>query len=396
MNIRLPTMVFLPLFLLCFLYFNIQSSSLSAREGEKKVIDSPTYEVDASFLLADLKFSEKRGVKICEIQHGVLSTFSGDKFSHGEPGIIPVNFYHTLSQYFDRSWAISNYFAEIQIRKLFEQAPEWSTYNNIALVEKDPKFQYRASLPVYDPYDINSYHGFLVTRVAKVNDYLAFKKKYPGIILLDAAARSYWIDKHKMTQLFLKNKTLASYKPKCELYRKKYSKSLAREIIEEIQSEIFVIKPRGAFHGKGVIIVDRENLDSTLKYILKRSSKLKKDPDPSYNHWYRDKADSFLVEEFVESDPISIAHLDNRVYQPTMRVAFLLVYSNNQIDVKFLGGYWMLPESSLSEKGTLNNKHKACCKGSYYCKIDPQVMSKVEQQLNIALPLLYEQMLLEP
>lgn len=156
-----------------------------------------------------------------------------------------------------------------------------------------------------------------------------------------------------------------------------------------------MIKPRGAFSGQGVIIVNCEHLDSTLEYILSRSNELQSDPDNSYKYWYYDGFDSLLVEESVESDPISVAHLDNKIYQPTMRVAFILVYNDQTIDVEFLGGYWLLPYFAISEDGTLNDRHKAYCKIPYFSKVDPDVLSKVYQQLSIALPLLYEQMLLD-
>ncbi len=98
----------------------------------------------------------------------------------------------------------------------------------------------------------------------------------------------------------------------------------------------------------------------------------------------------------MESDPIAAAHLENKIYDPTMRVAFLLVYNNQTIEVKFLGGFWKLPRYPLSVEGiTLNDRHKTVCKPPYYCKIDPEVLDEVEQQLSVALHLLYQQMLIE-
>ena len=78
-----------------------------------------------------------------------------------------------------------------------------------------------------------------------------------------------------------------------------------------------------------------------------------------------------------------------------MRVIFLLVHNNQTIEVNFLTRYWMLPRYSLSEGITLNDRHKGALQAPYYCKPDPEVMSEIEQQLSIALPLLYKQMLLE-
>ncbi len=379
--------------ILCLLSLQIESQALLASETE--AIVSSKYPVDVSFMVVDLKYSEERGVKICEVQHGIISAFQ----YRGEEDPMSINFYHSLLQYHDRSWTTTSCFGGMEIQSILTNAPEWSVLKNLKAIEDDPDFQYRASLPVDDPYDIYSYHGFLAVKRSEVRDYKTFKKKYPGIIPLDAATHSYWMDKYKMTKLFSKDETLASYKPKWNLYAKKYTKSLANEIIDDLQSDIFVIKPRGADHGSGVIIVDRKNLDRTLKYILNRSSKLRDDSDASYNFWYRDKQrnkfDSFLVEEFVESDPLTVAHLGNKTYQPTMRVVFLLVYNNQTIEVKYLGGYWQLPHYSLSEGVILNDRHKSYLTPPYFCKVDPEVMEEVEQQLSVALHLLYQQMLME-
>lgn len=386
-------------FLILFLSFTCLpqgKTPLLGNETSTKDFTSSKQPVDVSFLVADLKYSEKRGVKICEVQNGIHSTFYGDRFSHGEPGIIPENFYHTLLQYQDKFWTTPYDIAESQIRMILKQAPEWTRKGSLNEIKKDPDFLHRASLPIYDPYNIHNYHGFLYTKLGQIGDYKAFHKKYPGIIVLDQSTFPFWVDKYKMTALFSKNETLSQYKPRWNLYPKKYSKNLANQIINDIQSDLFVIKPRGTFLGFGVIIVDRENLNDTLKYILKKSRKLKNDPDHSYSYWHGDRFDSFLVEEFVPSDPISVAHFENKIFQPTMRVAFLLIYNNQTIDLKILGGYWLLPYYSLSEGRTLNEKHKAYCKAPYFCKVDSDTMEKVKDQLEIALPLLYEQMLQEP
>ena len=76
-----------------------------------------------------------------------------------------------------------------------------------------------------------------------------------------------------------------------------------------------------------------------------------------------------------------------------MRVAFILAYNNRQIDLHFLGGYWILPYYPVSEAVSLNGKHKAYCKVPYFCQVDPETLLEVEEQLSIALPLLYREML---
>jgi hypothetical protein len=370
------------------------NTSLFAVDGFKRTaFPSDRYPIDVSFMIADLTYSQERGVQICEIQHGILSSFKGDQFSNGELGNIAKNLYQCLSQYQHPSWTILKNIVATQIKSTFEIAPEWIKYDKMNQILQDPGFLQQASLPVIEPSNIASYHGFLYVRPNKIRDCSAFKKKYPGIIILDAATFPFWIDKYKMTQLFANNPTLAKLKPKWGLYSKSFSSNLANQIISDLQCDTFVIKPRGTFLGNGVIIVDKENLEDTLKYILTKSTLLKNDPDKAYNYWNKDTFNSFLVEQFVPSDPIAVPHLGNKIYRPTMRVGFLLIYDRYMHEVKFLGGYWSLPPKSLSEKGSLNEKSKSYCKLPYYCAVDSETMSTVEGLLQEPLKQIHQQML---
>ncbi|NGX57135.1 MAG: hypothetical protein K940chlam3_00018 [Chlamydiae bacterium] len=352
------------------------------------------YPVDITFLVADLKYNQKDGVKICEIQHGIASAFSGDRYSHGEPGIIPENFYLTLLQYQNEFWTTHNNFSEAQIKNQLMASPEWHVLDHLPAVERNAFFLQQAALPVEDPTNIQSYHGCICTRKWVLNKHRKFMKKYPGIILIDEASIPYWEDKYKMSMLFSRNENLSSFKPRWHLYKKEYDAQLAQKIIEEIKSDWFVIKPRSSYLGNGVIIVNQEDLDETLRYILIKSRQLDKDPDNSYNYWYKDRSHTFLVEEFIASDPLCIPHLDNQLYQPTMRVAFICAYHNREIDLHILGAYWKLPRLSLSDEGTLNEKHKNCGKIPYFYRVDPETLREVEKQLHVALPLLYKEMLI--
>lgn len=365
-------------FFLCLLSLSLHSAS--------------KYPVDISFLIADMKFNEKQGVKICEIQHGILSTFYGDRFSHGEPGEICENFYNTLLQYQNQFWTIPSSITEFQINSLLESVPEWHTFSHLKQLKKNSYFIKQSTLPVYDPHNIHSYHGCLYVRPTDFKDLDVFLEKHPGMIVMDRATFPYWVDKYKMSKLFTQNETLASFKPKWNLYSKQYTPALANQIVNDLGGDIFVIKPRSTFLGNGVIIVEKENLDSTLQYILLKNNDLKNNPDRAYHYWHKDSSDSFLVEEFISSDPITVAHLENKVYQPCMRVAFLLVY-NQKITVHHLGAYWKLPPFPLSAPTTLTNKHKTHGKPPQFCSVNPETLDKVLKQLDIALPLLYEQML---
>lgn len=76
-----------------------------------------------------------------------------------------------------------------------------------------------------------------------------------------------------------------------------------------------------------------------------------------------------------------------------MRIAFILIYNNEQIEFKILGGFWKLPFKSIHEEGSLNERHINCGLFPYYARIDDETMYKVEHQLENTLPLLYKEML---
>lgn len=350
------------------------------------------YPVDISFLVADLKYSKKKGVQICEVQHGIVSTFRGDRFVNGQSGAISEQFNAYLTQFPSSRWTILLKIADPKLRLTLQESSEWIAVHNIDDLISNSAFQCQASLHPADPYDVQTYHGLVFARQDFIHDLDTLRAQYPGIIFMDTASRDYWIDKYKMSSLFAKNSELAKYKPLWGSYQKKYHLNLANKIINDLGCERFVIKPRGAFSGKGVIIVDKEDLDETLQYILNKTEFLKADTDSAYRYWYFDPFPTFLVEEFAASDPVWVPHL-NGMYEPTVRIIFFLIYNNQRIHVKFCRSYLRLPIKSLDEPGTLNEKYKDGVRAPFYEKIDSEIENKIKEELLKALPLLYEQML---
>jgi hypothetical protein len=352
------------------------------------------YPVDVCFMIADLKYSAERGVKICEIQHGSLSKFKGDKFRNpGDPSIYD-ELLRCLSIYNTNGWVVSSCINESEVVSALHKGTGWRKESNFEQLFSDEDFLLNAGKTVYDVTDISFYHGFLFATSPELINYKNFEAQYPGVVVIDKSSFPFWIDKFKIAELFAQNELLSTFKPKWGLYKQKYSKNLANQIISDLQCDAFVIKPRGEFLGNGVIIVQKENLDATLKYILIKSEKLRMDPDPAYSHWNQDRFDTFLVEEFIASDLITFPHLENKAYQPTMRVVFLLVYNKYCHDVHFLGSFWKTPERSIHEEGDFMRKNKSSPDFAIRCPVDPEIMEKVKDELRIALPLFHMQMLM--
>jgi hypothetical protein len=351
------------------------------------------YPIDVSFMVADLKYNTKQGVKICEIQHACLSLFNGDTFCSLEEKSIHKELLRTLSLYNESGWIVANSIADKNLVSTVASSSCWRSPENIIALLSDPDFMNQAKQSVRDMYDLSSYKGFLYINGSQLCVISDFEKRFPGIIVLDKSSFPFWIDKYQMTKLFGEDKVLSTFKPKWGNYKKIYNKKLATKIADDLQCDTFVIKPRGEFMGKGVIITQRQDLDEVLFYIITKNGKLAESKDAAYMTWKKDTFDSFIVEEFVASDPITISHLENKMYQPTMRVAFLLVYNKHCHHVDFLGGYWKTPSLSLDEEGDFMHKNKDICEPPYYSPVDAKIMQLVQQELRIALPLLHARML---
>jgi hypothetical protein len=196
-----------------------------------------------------------------------------------------------------------------------------------------------------------------------------------------------------MTRLFAEDEILADIKPRWGNYKKVYTKKLADRIARELGGETFVIKPRGNFMGKGVIIIQKQDLDEAIRFIITKEGPLAARKESAYLAWKHDTFDSFLVEAFNVSDPIRLPHMENKRYQPTMRIAFLLVYNKGLHGVHFLGGYWKTPEVSLDDDGDFMEKNKDICEKPYYLAVDDTTMQKVQAKLRVALPVLHSKML---
>ncbi len=354
---------------------------------------STKYPADISYMIADVKYSQEHGIKICEVQHGILSTFVGDIFLNGNQGTICPKIEQVLAEFPIKKWAIKSQVAFPPLQETLNNSPEWDTETLFRDLIYDPEFIRKATVEPQDAHDISSYYGMILTRPNDF-DYDDFHKTYPSILMIDSPSHPYWKDKYKMSELFTRNETLSKVKPEWKLYPKPYTPTLADEIIKDIPADAYVIKPRSAFLGHGVIIVAKEELDATLQYILSRSEALVRNSDRSYSYWALDRHNSFIVEKYYPSDLIQVDAFEGKTFEPTMRVAFILVYNNSKIDFHFLGGYWLLPYKSLDDEASLNEKKKAYCKAPFFTTVSQDILQTVEQQLEASMPLLYQEMLL--
>ncbi|MCE5294917.1 MAG: hypothetical protein LLF94_09950 [Chlamydiales bacterium] len=343
-----------------------------------------------TFLIADIKYSKEHGVKICEVQHGILSAFLGDVWMNGGDGTVCPKVAQFLGDFPIPKWAVLWDITFPHLCSAIKNSGKWQTVDILPLLLHDAAFLELAKTPPEDPYSIASYKGMLYARKSPLYDLEELQKELPGILFIDLPTHAYWEDKYKMSQLFKQNPQLTRIKPEWKLYEKKYSATLAAEIVSDIPAETYVIKPRGAFLGNGVILVSKEDLDSTLKLIITDNESVANSPDKSYNYWKKDPFSSFIVEKYYPSD---LVQLDEKTYEPTMRVSFIMTCDNHQISIEYVSANWILPFKAIDEEGSLNDRKKAHCRPPYFVKPTPPIVTSVQNELNAALPLLFQEML---
>jgi hypothetical protein len=343
-----------------------------------------------SFVIIDLKYNEHDGVKICEMQPASYSEFIGyDHLMRGS-GLVPELFCNEISKYQTKVWFMGKSFCDKKFVSKFREYG-WKNINMIKELNNDIDFIEASSLPVDDPYSILDYHGILYVGAYRLPQFEDFRHKYPGILVLDVGLLPYFKDKYVMDQLLKNSPKLGSLRPASILCQKQFSKDLIDNILQEIKSELLVIKPINASQGKGVIIVDKNDLGVTLEYILTKENKnkLEIDRDRSYNYWANDRDNHFLIEEFIESDHVNVPQFDNLLYDGTMRVVALLLFQHKKVEMVILEGHWKLPKKSVSENGSLNEKHKSYAKVPHFHHVNPQILEKVKQQLSEGFDELY-------
>lgn len=336
---------------------------------------------DISFVVIDLKYNKNQGVKICEMQPGSFSRFSGsdtlekmnivqnkycDLIEQYE--ILP-HFTHPLYQkmkqvFIERGWS-SIHSAEELLKKTKAEKPQ----------DLDNLFQYQTCL-------------FSLQIDPIIRGYPIY---FPQILFLDRAILPYSQNKYTMNCLLDKIEKTKKLRPKWNTYRKGASQDLIDKITFDIPGEIIVLKPIQSTMGRGVIIAEKKDLENTLKYIFYSPKEvLLNDLERSYSQYAIDTSDSFIVEEFIPSDPLLLGE-NSLPYDCTMRVMAVLTYHKKIPTITFLSEYWYSPSKPVDSSYTLIQSHKA--KGTYFQKVDSIIFEEVKKQLSPALLESYQYML---
>ena len=385
--------IFNSLFLIFLIFANFGLAAKDIQSPQELVKKAANYSnsADISFLVIDLKYNKKQGVKVCEIQNGSQSIFTGYDVFYGGSQVVAESFCNFLAKYQTDVWFIEGDIISDKFNQTFK-AQGWQPAARMNELCQNQEFLEKASKPLYDPENIYDYHGVLYAFPRSIGSLEQFKNSYPSILVVDGATFPFFGNKYNMSTIF-SDPRLKRFKPKWHIYPKEIApKQLVKGISSEIGGKTFVIKPLGSALGNGVIIVAKNDLENTLHAIFQNTDSLNT-LDPSYDYRKRAPYSHFIVEEFIESDPIKVHHLNNLQYDGTMRVICFLSRHKSSINIVFLRGFWKLPEKSINESGSLNDKHKTCLDPLFYATVTDDLRLIVENELLQAIPIIYMRML---
>lgn len=355
-----------------------------------------TYPPDITFCIVDLKFNRDY-IKVCEFGLGVVSGFYGfERLHQDNPDYLWREFWRYLF-----SLHIPAFFIDSSAR--FYQQPVSSTTTFLKgggrLFSGISEFQRMIATTQHavskKPLKaLDQTMGILISRQPfipkKMVEELAHD--YPSLMVLDYVTRPFMFHKVLTHLLFADDPALEMYRPKCKILPKKYNLTLSQDLIRDLGSELFVIKPLNEWKGKGVIIVDKKELNHTLSTILSHPETINASAGKALGYWKKDKRRFFIIEAYEPSQSLDVG---GKAYDPTMRVALGMHYDQGQIGISYLGAYWKLPKKSLQERGTHDEKRKshiAAGKNNCSANVTDADFAKVQTILNDMLPKVYKKM----
>lgn len=376
------------------------------------------FRADISFMVVDLKY-RPGFVKILEFGEGHRSGFNGHSVLYTGEGRILPKFWKYIKQFNRPIWYVGARLAGVFDDDREVEDPLLSKIRRISrfsLLETDSLF-IAAHQEKDDSFDSNNFtrihdfKGIIISRAIKTAHLTAkyehhsrenckkclaikaFRSNYSDFMLLDDATCLYAANKEYADLLF-QDAALQSYRPRAKSYSKVYTPELASLIRKDIGSDRVVIKPLASSHGKGVILVESEKLDSVLEKILQKKDEPENESKQSQGYWTRDRSERFIVQSY---EPSKLITVQGKQYDATMRVAFALHHDDGKICLTFFGAYWKLPCLSIHEVGSLTSKAKSSINRnrSYYsAKVTPDDLTDVKNILKNILPKLYVKMLL--
>ncbi|MFA6527021.1 MAG: hypothetical protein WCT20_01205 [Candidatus Babeliales bacterium] len=381
---------------------NEQECATYSKKLSLKIAAIAPITCDISFLIADIKYTDGQ-LKICEFGEGNDSRFEGHDFMYGK-GTIWSNFWNYIKPFGMPIWYVGP--------KLYEK-PRGHDYSDTSEIcypdflaakgrhifsakylKDDPLFKRLARNYCHATTDLATAQGLFIFRHnnSSSESFQSIHKLNKRLLIMDSVTAPFVNNKY-FTNILFDDPELKHFKPGFLLCKKKYNEHLAELIKKALPCPRYVIKPLEEFKGRGVMIIDEKDLDATLYKILYINGVLHRNEKAHSKyecsgHWKRDTSPYFLIEEYCPSKTV---RLNDKSYDPTMRVAFVLTYNKGEIKTHYLGAYWKIPLFSLEDNVKLTKKHKSW--GLNPAEVSPDDLAKVEQLLDTCLPKLYAKMI---
>lgn len=350
--------------------------------GTSGLIANSESSASLSFCIADLKFSNN-GLKVCELGQGVYSAFRGYDALYGQ-GALWAHVWNFLANFNKPMWFISPRLSDNNIKDVAVDVLEKSggkAYSSLLALKRDVLFKRLASERNNNQNrtSIADYSAIIFVR-KEMRSLRDFIKRYPNVLVVDQKSACFVGNKYLTHSLFQNDEYLMNYRPKCCVCPKRLSTRKIKQILHELASDYCVIKPINASMGRGIVIVERENLLKAVKGVFQQDTEIESEDESSYAYWKKDKNEIFLIEEYVPSKQVCV---DDKWYDPTMRVAFIVVVDNGKMQINFLDAYWKLPGKALDANGSFTELHKShvAKQGKGSCAVTPDDFKLVTTQL---------------
>lgn len=363
-----------------------------------------SYPADISFCIVDLKYNDNNTgnerLKICEFGQGAISGFLGHQMLYG-PGKIWGNLWQFIASFNKPILYVNPELKGPPVRNNHYNLGKLMTYPQHAIIQSPVDlithrcWRTARNVPPCDN-RLSSITAIMCSNSPK-NIYNAatantIATKCPGALFLDNATRGVVLNKARTHLLFANDPAVQAFRPAALLLKKKYTATLAQEIMRKIPATAYVIKPIDAWKGDGILMVRPSELDKYLHAMLNNPGAQGAPLAHAVKYWAHDHARYFLVERLESSQPIKVK---NRMYDATMRVAVGLAYDNGDVRVEFLGAYWKLPDKAVNDNGTLTERFKSHISGSRTtcsASVNPITYIQVQKYLNQMLPHVYRKM----
>jgi hypothetical protein len=350
----------------------------------------PDLPTDISFLFLDLKINpEKNDFKVCEFGEGRLADaiYANTQINDTTYKLM-TPYWHLFWKYLEKFnlpiWFIG---ANPTKDKIFTYAPMpldilfgWDTFlkaggeqfYSLAQLENSEKFRKLLKNTKTESNSTKQYKGIIVYRYCNtgVDSHYKilklFKKRFPQLLILDSASEPYASNKAYGDSLF-KCPILKKYRPKSHLYEKKYSENLLAHLEQTFGKSKLVFKPINSNRTSGVMISNYQDREAKLKIITNTSNIIQQSSSVPYgvmykpkhpigqDYWNHDQNHYFLVEEYCSSRHM---YLEDKIYDPSLRIFLLMHHDKQNIEITVLSGYWKFPPHALEDNVPLDAKNK--------------------------------------